>query len=322
MPTLVPASALRAALQLLTLLRPAATAAYPGQAAPVPFKGADMAGEAAALPDPIPRRIWTYWNGATLDPVVAQCIDNWRLQCPDYDVEVLNAGNLDRFVAPGDLPPGFAGLAPAKQADWLRLYLVRHHGGFWLDASIVLTQSLDWLCAQQQAQGSEFIGFFLQGFTHDARWPVVESWAFGAPAHSPFVTAWQQEFHRALIEQGTDAYLAQLRGLPSGAALLQGITDPEYLLIHVAAQQVLRRGNAYHLSLLCAEDTAYFYQKALFWKWYLLYPRLCLMTARGASAPLVKLRGGERRHFSELLAYHGGARRGSLWQRACTPARL
>ncbi|MBS0466096.1 MAG: capsular biosynthesis protein, partial [Proteobacteria bacterium] len=272
MANLVPAVALSATFRLLALLRPASAAAYPGTAMPRLFRGAGATGDTVC--QPIARRIWSYWNGEHLDPVVSQCIDNWRRQCPDYSVEVLNAGNLERFVAPGDLPPGFAQLAPAKQADWLRLYLVRHHGGFWLDASIVLTQSLDWLRVQQQAQGNEFVGFFLRGFTRDARWPVVESWAFGAPAQSPFVSAWQQEFHHALIAQGTDAYLAQLHGQPEGAALLQGIEDPEYLLIHVAAQQVLRRDNAYRLALLCAEDTAYYYQQALFWKWYLLYPRL------------------------------------------------
>lgn len=317
MPTLVPAAVLRTALQLLSLLRPATAAAYQGQALPMVFKGSGAPRMAGTPPATIPRRIWSYWNGATLDPVVAQCVDNWRRQCPDYSVEVLHAGNLERFVAPGDLPPGFLDLTAAKQADWLRLYLVRHHGGFWLDASIVLTRSLDWLVAEQQAQGSEFAGFFLEGFTHDARWPVVESWAFGAPAHSPFVTAWQQEFHLALITQGTQDYLAELRARPWGAELLQGIPDPEYLLIHVAAQQVLRRDNGFHLSLYSAEDTAYFYQKALRWKWYLLYPRLCLAPAQAVVAPLVKLRGGERRHFSELLAHHGGASPGSLWQRAC-----
>lgn len=318
---------MRAALGLLTLLRPASAAAYPGTAVPTVFQGNDGASDPAPdpasslapAPAPIPRRIWSYWNGAAQDPVVAQCISSWRRQCPDYAIEVLHAGNLDRFVAPGDLPPGFSQLDPTKQADWLRLYLVRHHGGFWLDASIVLTQSLDWLQAHQQALGSEFAGFFLQGYTHDPRWPIVESWAFGAPAHAPFVSAWQQEFHRALIEQGPHAYLAAAHQQPTGAALLQGIADPHYLLIHVAAQQVLRRGGAYRLALLRAEDTAYFYQSALRWKWYLLYPRLCLAPLHGPAAPLVKLRGGERRHFAALLAHHGGARPGSLWAQACAP---
>ena len=319
MSNLVPSGALRAVLQLLALLRPASAAAYRGPVQPRVFSGPGPTAGADAGCAPIPRRIWSYWNGAVLDPVVQQCMDNWRLQCPDYRIDVLNADNLERFVAPGDLPPDFARLAPPKQADWLRLYLVRHHGGFWLDASIVLTQSLDWLRDLQQAQRSEFAGFFLRGFTHDERWPVVESWAFGAPAHAPFVTAWQQEFHHALIERGTGDYLAALQTQSTGAAVLQGIADPEYLLIHVAAQQVLRRDNGYRLALLCAEDTAYYYQHALYWKWYLLYPRLCLAPAQPVVAPLVKLRGGERRHFSALLARHGGARRGSLWQQACTP---
>ena len=317
MSNLVPSGALRAVLQLLALLRPASAAAYRGPVQPRVFSGPGPAAGAEAVCAPIPRRIWSYWNGAVLDPVVQQCMDNWRLQCPDYRIDVLNADNLERFVAPGDLPPDFARLAPPKQADWLRLYLVRHHGGFWLDASIVLTQSLDWLRDLQQAQRSEFAGFFLRGFTHDERWPVVESWAFGAPAHAPFVTAWQQEFHHALIEVGPTAYLARLRQSENAAAVFQGIRDPEYLLIHVTAQQVLRRANDFRLTLLRAEDTAFFYQRALWWKWYLLYPKLCLVTTQAQPAPLIKLRGGERRHFTAMFAQHGGAVAGSIWQRAC-----
>ena len=134
--------------------------------------------------------------------------------------------------------------------------------------------------------------------------------------------AWQREFHHALIEAGPASYLARLRQQEDGgAAVLQGIADPAYLLIHVAAQQVLRRANAFRLVLLRAEDTAFFYQQALWWKWYLLYPRLCLVPDAAQPAPLIKLRGGERRHFAQMITHHGEPVSGSIWQRACAGAR-
>lgn len=315
----IPAAALRAAYRLLTAVRPASARPYPGPPAATVFQGAGPSGPGASA-TPIPRRIWSYWNTADTDPVVRQCIANWRARCPGFDIQVLDGRNLGAHVRPGDLPAGFAQLHPTKQSDWLRLYLVRHHGGYWLDATTLLTESPDWLENLRQAHGAEFAGFFLQGFTHDPARPVVESWAFGAAAHAPFVSAWQDEFHRALVEQGPDAYLQALGAQPDAAAVLQGIADPHYLLIHVTAQCVLRRPNAYRLVLLRAEDTAYFYQQAMRWKWYLLYPRLCLVRGEPRPAPLVKLRGGERRHFAALLARHGGAAPGSLWQRACGDA--
>ncbi len=316
----IPASLLRIAYRLLTIVRPASGRSYPPQVDVTVFPIAPAGASPAAQPAPLPRGLWSYWNTEVPDPVVRQCIANWRTQCPGFEIHVVNSANLATHVPPADLPPGFAQLHPTKQSDWLRLYLVRHHGGYWLDATTLLTQPLDWLETLRQAQGAEFAGFFLQGYTQDARYPVVESWAFGAAPHAPFVIAWQEEFHRALIVQGSVPYLQALQQQPEGVASLQGIPDPQYLLIHVTAQQVLRRHNAFRLALLKAEDTAFFYQKSVRWKWYLLYPRLCLVRAEAHPAPLVKLRGGERRHFAEMLAQHGPARKGSLWQRACDNA--
>jgi Mannosyltransferase OCH1 and related enzymes len=318
----LPPGAFRLAYRLLTAHKPRDTLSYPGTPRVQVFTGTQAQPVAPAATantlTSIPARIWTYWHSATLDPVVQQCIANWRRHCPGLDVQVIHAHTLGDVVDAGDLPPAFAALPAAKQADWLRLYVVRKFGGYWLDASTLLTQSLAWLDDLRQTQGAEFVGFYIDGYTTDLRYPIIESWAFGAPAGEPFMTAWQQEFHRALIEEGEQRYLQALQAQAGGRQVLQGITDPAYLLIHVAAQQVLRRPNGFRLALLRAEDTAFFYQQAVWWKWYLLYPRLCLVPAEPHPAPLIKLRGGERRHFAKLLQGHGGAAPGSVWQRATT----
>jgi len=302
------------------MLQPQCARDWPGQPAVTVFQG--QAATDRGKHSSIPQRIWSYWHNGIPDAAVRQCLDNWRVQCPDWEIQILSISTLASCVLPDHLPEGFSNLHPTKQSDWLRLYLIRHYGGYWLDATTLLTCPLDWLEAARQAHGAEFVGFFLQGFTHDARFPVVESWAFGAAAHAPFVVAWQEEFHHALLNQGTDAYLQSLGqndGESPSAQLLQGIHDPHYLLIHVTAQRVLRRNNAFRLALFKAEDTAYFYHQAVGWKWFWLYPRLCLTTMRrsSTSAPLIKLRGGERRRFAQLLQQHKQAVPGSIWQNAC-----
>ncbi|MGB6094844.1 MAG: capsular polysaccharide synthesis protein [Comamonas thiooxydans] len=260
----------------------------------------------------IPKVIWTYWSNFNPDSTVIECIATWRIHCSEYDVRVINPSNIAKYIPDADMPSQFIKLHPTKQADWLRLYLVARYGGFWLDASILLTQSLEWLRCKLEGK-VEFTGFYLQKYTHDINFPIIESWAFGAIPGSPFIKEWQREFHEALIVKGPDAYLKKV---PYLVSLRQGIEDPNYLLIHIAAQNVLRRQKSSTLHLFKAEDTAYFYHRSLHWKWYLLYPQLCLMEYSQRLAPLVKLRGGERRHFSALFNWHGDARKGSIWQRA------
>jgi len=303
---------------LLRCVRPRGPAAF-AMPAPSIYQG-HVAAAAEPAQTAIPPILWTYWNQPEPDAFVRQCLQSWRLHCPGHAIRLVHPGNLHEYVGPGELPEAFAALHPTKQSDWLRLYLVHRFGGYWLDATTVLTRPPDWLDALRQQHGAGFAGFYLGGFTHDSAYPVVESWAFGAPPGDAFVAAWQREFHHALIEIGSDAYLQRLRQRDDAATVLQGIADPEYLLIHVAAQQVLRRPNGFRLALLRAEDTAFFYQQALWWKWYLLYPRLCLLPDATPPAPLIKLRGGERRHFTQMIAQHGEPVSGSIWQRACAGA--
>ena len=226
------------------------------------------------------------------------------------------AGFGRRHVAP--LVPRFHELHPTKQSDWLRLYLVALHGGFWLDASTLLTRSLGWMQAAVDSR-TEFVGFYLEKFTTQVQRPVIESWAFGALAGSDFIVAWQREFHQALIVEGTEAYLQRLQARSDWAGIRQNIGDPHYLLIHITAQQVLRQRQYSRMALFKAEDSAYYYHRALRWKWYLLYPQLCRVQGPKISAPIVKLRGGERRHFTEMFKAHGGAVPGSTWHRALNP---
>ena len=311
--TRIPAHLFKSVLKLVQPQTLKSSAVY-SDARPVSIMGEAVATEVGA----IPKILWTYWNQSQPDSFVLECIQSWHLQCPDYEVRLVHPGNLAEFVEPGALPAQFQALHPTKQSDWLRLYLVAMHGGFWLDASTLLTRSLNWMQAGVSTD-AELVGFYLEKFTTNVRMPVIESWAFGALAGGGFITAWQREFHQALIVEGTEAYLQRLQAQPDWGEIRQNIGDPHYLLIHITAQQVLRRKQYSSLALFKAEDSAYYYHHALRWKWYLLYPQLCRAQGPKISAPIVKLRGGERRHFAEMFKSHGGAVPGSTWHRALNP---
>ena len=125
---------------------------------PAPLQLPPSPPAADGLAADIPKTIWTYWNQSGLDPFVQQCVDSWRRQCPDHQVIVVTPENLGQYVASGDLPAAFAELHPTKQSDWLRLYLVAHHGGYWFDATTLLTAPLDWMSACPGAGAAELAG--------------------------------------------------------------------------------------------------------------------------------------------------------------------
>lgn len=98
----------------------------------------------SALPAPIPKAIWIYWDTgeASAPPVVAACIDSWRRLNPDWQVTVLDG----RAVAELDFPHRPPAMTVQAYSDLLRLWLLRHRGGVWADATVMCLRPLhDWL---------------------------------------------------------------------------------------------------------------------------------------------------------------------------------
>lgn len=261
----------------------------------------------------VPRVLWSYWHSAELPLVVSQCLENWAHHNPGYAIHLVNAANFSQFVDAADLPSAFARASPARQSDWMRLYLLHRYGGIWLDASIILTRSLDWLIDGQRTHGAEFAGFYLDRYTVRPDDPIIDSWCLAAPEGSRFIADWYRELNDEALRLGDAAYLARLEAEGQLVHLRQNIADPAYLIIHMCAQRVLHRNavSSYRLALTRAEDSAYYYQSLSNWRRPRLYARLLLWRHPLQPAPLIKLRGGERRKLEAYLR-HGRYRRDSL----------
>lgn len=250
----------------------------------------------------VPRIIWSYWHSEKKPIVATQCLKNWQACNPEFEVRMLHADNVKDFISADKLPRNFHQLVFQHQADWLRLALLDQYGGIWLDSSIFLTASLDWAIALQAQTGAEYLGYEIEDWkTAGSAYPIIENWCMVAIKASPFVHAWLLEFTLAL-EDGK-AYLAGLKAQGTYDETLQKIIRPEYFLMHVTAQRVLRNHDGYKICLLDARDSAFFYHAKSDFVLSRLFWRLLFLRRPEAVPVVIKLRGRERRKLEKFLKY-------------------
>ena len=271
--------------------------------APAPVFTLHATGTAAAAPaarTAIPRILWSYWQGGTPPLLVQRCFDHWRRLHPHFEIRILDERGVLRYLPA--IPAALDGASAAKRADWIRLELLRRHGGIWLDASTILTQPLDWVLQEQARTGADFVGYYLQQYTSVPQRPVVENWFMAAPPGSPFIEDLQREFTQEVIARTGEQYIAHLQAQGLYAQALQHIDMPAYLTMHLALQVILLRGGSYRLGLSPAESGPYFLHVQGRWRRAALKLRLLFMRARGPLPPLIKLRSPDRRRLDDYLA--------------------
>jgi|HubBroStandDraft_3_1064219.scaffolds.fasta_scaffold72012_1 hypothetical protein len=96
----------------------------------------------------MPKTIWFLWlQGLDNAPyIVRKCHESWVARNPGWQVVTLDEATLPT-VASADYSTGnIARLSRQHKADLVRLDLLSHHGGVWVDATCFCVQPLDdWL---------------------------------------------------------------------------------------------------------------------------------------------------------------------------------
>ncbi len=274
-------------------------------------------GTAATAVQPIPRIIWTFWHAAPPSPFVKQCLANWQRFAPDHELRLLDGESLLRWIPADELRADFASLPPYRQADWLRIQLLKRYGGVWIDASTLLTRDLAWVHELQARQQVEYVGFYVDQSTSRPDLPIVENWFMAAQPACGFVRALADAFDH-LLDIGPEANLERLRTAGRLEKVAQKLSPDfqRYLLMHMAASDLLdQHPQAYSLALLRAEDTAFAFHLGVGWRKRHLYVRLALTPCPARLPMLIKLRGGDRKVVERNLA------RGR-WLRSSALARL
>jgi hypothetical protein len=224
----------------------------------------------------IPKHIWTFWDKPILPHLIQRCIDTWHVHCPDYTITILRPETLHNYITDVDLLVLPFADNPQRLSDFVRLHILHKFGGFWMDASIVLFQNLDYFHEKQQLSPSvEVVGYYTGINQTRPEYPVIESWFFGCVKESRFVGYWKSEFMRINHFSTSFTYVENMH--INGIDLQNLGWMRYYLAIHVAAQSILQRKNlGYMISLDRAEDGPFAYLFDYNWDMHRATEQLCL----------------------------------------------
>ena len=169
--------------------------------------------------------------------MVQRCIESWKRHNPSYAIHILSAETITEYNLP--IHPG---MSQQLISDFVRLAVLAKHGGIWMDASVYLHDSLDWVHTAQTKRNCEFVGY--EQPTQEA-YPGIESWFFACIPRSPFVTDWKNEFFTC--HASIPRYIKTLR---HNNIKLDHLYDPHYLCIYASAQCLVQRPHSYTFYLL------------------------------------------------------------------------
>jgi hypothetical protein len=245
----------------------------------------------------IPKIIYTYWNDPENIPeTVSKCIDSWKRYNPDYKIVIINSKNIKEFI-PFDITKLKHATSQQKIADFLRICLLAQNGGIWLDSTIYLNHNLDWINEYQANEDSEYVGYYLDEFTTNKEFPVIENWFLACIPGSKFIQDWCNEFLHINDFDTIGEYIKSIEKITD----FQAIDSTEYLTMHCCAQKILQNppgGEKYKLSLLKAEYGPFLYNVYGGWFKIIAIPQYFLFDF--LHTPVVKFRGPERT-FIEIV---------------------
>ncbi|KAJ3118642.1 hypothetical protein HDU96_010626 [Phlyctochytrium bullatum] len=195
---------------------------------------------------PIPKQIWTFWDSddAELPWMIKGMTKGWQFFNPDYKITVLRPATVATHLRT-PFPPHFWTDDTTRQqrANWIRLAVLMEKGGFWIDASTVLTGSLDGILERQKVKNTEAFAYHLDYFTLDKAIPVYETYFLATVPHGQWITAWFSEYNTVFTnfkcQDDYLVYLAKVYGDDGYQKIVQRINDPSYLKLTVASQRVL-----------------------------------------------------------------------------------
>lgn len=211
-----------------------------------------LGGEAAPL-EVLP--VWSWWEGTQeLPALVSACVQSWKEvgsldAAHGFDLRVLSPDTLrdwlpvEEIEAHEGLSQGCPEISRAFRSDFVRLALLSRHGGVWLDATIVATESFAWI-KDALAEGVEFIAFrnpMNEVSACPARFPFIESSALVAATPGlPLIEAWKRSLWSLPRVGLTPAAVAEWRTSLALPDVHQG-THPVYHAVLSACLHALDR---------------------------------------------------------------------------------
>jgi hypothetical protein len=109
--------------------------------------------------------------------------------------------NVSEYVPENILKLSYAIYDPVRTSDHIRLYVLKEHGGIWIDISSILTKGIEFynntICDQLEKgiklnNNYEFNGYYINHLSDGV--PVVENWFIAAKKNSRIMKMWFDEY--------------------------------------------------------------------------------------------------------------------------------
>jgi len=244
----------------------------------------------------LPKKLWMYWEN-DIPEFVEKCIDRMREKNPEYEVFVLNPENVNQYSH-----IDFSQLKDAtaqQKADLLRFDLMYHHGGIWLDASIILYDRLDWISELMVEKKTANFAYYRRKNTTNLNFPVLENWLLASVGHNIFFKQWYEELYLA-IQQTPKKYIQNIKATESNTKdIFQQISNLEYLVAYVACQKIMRK-NFPSISLIDCDENAFYYQVKNRWVKEKILINMAINYPADEHPKLIKLAGKERNYLCQF----------------------
>ena len=218
--------------------------------------------------------------------MVLLCLERVKKFCPDVDVRFLNAVSVREFIHVPELP---LQLPAAIKADYIRLKLLAQYGGVWMDSSIFINESLEWVF--EKINNHDAFVFYSDECTIDIKSPITENWLIISPINSGFVKSWFEEFSKCIFSDDPVGYYNDLK---SDKSFMQNLSRPDYLLCYISAIKVLKENKFKLLYTSSASSGHYFNYKHNFNGDFVAVELACKDENKIPRVKLIKLNSGSR----------------------------
>jgi len=246
----------------------------------------------------LPKKIWSYWHDTNIPTDIQMTLAHRKQVLDTYEHIMLHENTIRDYIKT-PIPVQFNKLSQAHKADWVRLALLKEHGGIWMDSGIIVNskKAVDTLYAS--AKGTELSAFYLEERTiHNQPSSYIENWCLIAKKGSPLVVKWLKEYERA-IDMGFESYHQQV-----AYTIPKNDRFGTYLTQHACMQVILQQYAVMpNIRLFRADDTMFKLQIECNWDSTCVMNRILTDKTVKSRIPYIKLRGSERETNINIASY-------------------
>ena len=169
---------------------------------------------AEAPPQPVPRVLYSLWTGTNAMSANRLAGLETLRTVTGVPVTLVTPDNLDSVLVPGvPLHPAYDHLSLVHKSDYLRCYLMHHHGGGYAD---IKRYSHSWVsgfelleadahalavgCRERRSSDVALVGGQLEADLRRHHRRLIGNGSFIVRPRSPFTTLWWEELNRRLDE--------------------------------------------------------------------------------------------------------------------------